>query len=140
MHLRYATPFHGLVRALSCIRRTGSYEAHRLSPIQKQLNSQFRPLRVSEKDYGRCCRAVRAASASMRRTDRADVCINACASVRCIACTRRSLSVASYGMAPGIKARARQVKASARRTRERQVDGDGSTVLNRLMNRYSRLF
>ena len=121
MHLRYAAPFHGLVRALSCIRRTGSYGAHRLSPIQKQLNSQFRPLRVSGKDYGRCCRAVRAASASMRGTDRAeDVCINAYMRLRTLhrmQRTRRGLSVASYGVAPGIKARARQVKASARRIR-----------------------
>lgn len=51
--------------------------------------------------------------------------------------SRRSLSVASYEMAPGIKAPARQVKASAHR--ESLVDGD-STFLNRLMNRYWRLF
>lgn len=69
-------PFTALVRALSCIRRTGSYETHRLRPIQKQLNSQFRPLRVSEKDYERRCRAVRAASASLHR-ETAVVCINA---------------------------------------------------------------
>lgn len=50
------SPFHGSVRALSRIRRTGPLYAEprrRVRPIQMQLNSQFQPLRTSEKDYGR---------------------------------------------------------------------------------------
>lgn len=69
MHLRCSS-LSRPVRALSCIRRTGLLPRRTdcVLPIQKQLNSQFRPLRVSAEDYGRRrSRAVRAASASMHR-------------------------------------------------------------------------
>lgn len=86
---RGLSSFHGSVRALSRIGRTGLfiYESRRLRPIQMQLNSQFRPLRVS----GKGLRTRRAALSCVphlhpcthrerqceRERNIADVCINA---------------------------------------------------------------
>lgn len=64
MHEAGFSRVHTLVRASS---RRGS-SLSRLHPIQSQLNSRFRPLWVSGKDYRSVEVSVRAASASKRGT------------------------------------------------------------------------
>jgi hypothetical protein len=124
--------------------RTLYTESRRLRPIQMQLNSQFRPLRVSGKDYGRgesCAlpgRACRICIHARRKEERererereregergiADVCINAYTRLlRTLhrAYSRRTWPVRRELRAAGMKALA--IKVSATRAVERRLGG-----------------